>query len=68
MSRSALTTSDSPQKAENKALNRKNKRSTESIAILGASLSGKVFKNLTAKEKDDLLEMLALRAGLIDPE
>jgi hypothetical protein len=68
MSRSALTTSDSPQKAENKALNRKNKKSTESIAILGASLSGKVFKNLTAKEKDDILEALALRAGLIDPE
>ena len=68
MTRPALTTSDRPQKIGSKAANQKNKKSAESMETLKASVSGKVFKNLNASDKDELLELLALRAGLIDPE
>ncbi len=68
MTRPALTTSDSPQKAESKSFNQKTKKSNESIETLKASVSGKSFKNLSSPEKDALLKALALQAGLIDPE
>ena len=68
MTRLALTTADSPQKAASKASNQKDKKSQDSVEILKSSVSGKAFKNMNASDKDELLELLALKAGVIEPE
>ena len=68
MSRQALTVSNSPQKVSSRAAHQKNKKSEDSKKELKASISGKLFKDMNGQDKDALLEILALQAGLIDPK
>mgnify|MGYP001405646919 CR=1 FL=1 len=60
MARSALRASEDPERIEARAALL---RSSERTAF-----KEKKFKSLTAKEKDQLLKELAIRAGLLDDD
>lgn len=65
MSRSMVRLSDDPGNQERKAARRRKHQEIERRTAASAPL-GKVFDDLTAEEKDDLLKRLAIMAGLVE--
>lgn len=51
---------------DRKAFRDAQKAKNEGVEVAVLSFSGKVFADLTGPEKDDLLKLLAIRAGIIE--
>ena len=67
MTRDALTTDDRQQKSNGRNAKKRNNDISTKSGSLKNSFEGKSFSELNAKAKEDLLEFMALSAGIIEP-